>query len=85
MSRKVFTTLVLVCLCWTGIVSADIDNEKPLLQPLRTAGEITDDFVAGRAEGHDGLQSEKDIIKYSPLGYEALFTIGNFHEIEIII
>ena len=85
MSRKVFTTLVLVSLCWTGIVSADIDNEKPLLQPLRTVGEITDDFVAGRAEGHDGLQSEKDTIKYSSQGYEALFTIGNIHEIEIII
>ena len=39
----------------------------------------------GGCGDHDVQLQGEDTIKFSPYGYEALFTHGNLHEIEIVI
>ena len=41
--------------------------------------------LAGCSARDDGEPSDQGIIEYSPQGYEALFTLGNLHDIEIVI
>jgi len=41
--------------------------------------------VSGCIPGEVRAQTDSDTIKYSRLGYEELFTIGNLHDIEIVI
>jgi len=41
--------------------------------------------LAGCSPGDDAEPPDQETIKYSPQGYEALFTPGNLHDIEIVI